>query len=192
MKYLILAILMALAAFALPALSAKASLFSGVKLKAGNFLAGLRQQFRTPYIIQAANDTVTIDDASVETHECSVRRTNDAAITARHLLWKKGATDGGVALNGATDCPLGTIDNTETGTGKGETILLLGRGPTKKMVASEAISAGEQVYTAANGQVQDTPTGASVYLVGTALTAALAAGDLLEVADCTPVPMTFA
>lgn len=131
-------------------------------------------------------------DAAVETNICSVRRTNDAAVTARHLLWQKGATDGGVAVNIATTCPLGTIDNEETGTGEGQTVLLLGKGATKKMVANEAITAGEQVFTAAAGKVQDTPAGATVYLVGTALTAAAADGDIIEVQDCVPVKLTFA
>ena len=131
-------------------------------------------------------------DAAVETHDGTIRRTNDAAVTARHLLWQQGSTDGGVAVNIATTCPLGSIDNTETATGVGMTVLLLGKGPTKKMVASEAITAGEQVFTAAAGKVQDTPTGATVYLVGTALTAAGADGDIIEVQDCTPVKLTFA
>jgi hypothetical protein len=130
-------------------------------------------------------------DAAVETHEGSVRRTNDAAITTRHLLWKQGSTDGGVALCGATDVPLGTIDNTESSTGLGQSVLLLGKGSTKKMVASETITAGECVYTAANGKVQDQPTGATVHLVGVALTAG-GADEIIEVADCAPVRMTFA
>lgn len=131
-------------------------------------------------------------DAAVETHDSSITRTNDAAVTARHLLWQQGSTDGGVAVNIATTCPLGTIDNTETATGQRQSVLLLGKGGTKKMVASEAITAGEQVFTAAGGKVQDTPTGATVYLVGTALTAAGADGDIIEVQDCTPVKLTFA
>jgi hypothetical protein len=131
-------------------------------------------------------------DAAVEVHDTTIRRTNDAAVTARHLLWQQGSTDGGVAVNIATTCPLGTVDNVETATGQGQSVLLLGKGPTKKMVASEAITAGEQVFTAAAGKVQDTPTGATVYLVGTALTAAGADGDIIEVQDCTPVKLTFA
>jgi hypothetical protein len=131
-------------------------------------------------------------DAAIETHDATVRRTNDAAVTARHLLWQQGSTDGGVALGAANAVPLGTIDNEESSTGKGQTIHLLGKGPTKKMVASEAITAGEQVFTAASGKVQDTPSGATVYLVGTALTAAGADGDIIEVADCAPIKMVFA
>lgn len=131
-------------------------------------------------------------DAAVETHDATVRRTNDAAVTTRHLLWQQGSTDNGVALGAANAVPLGTIDNVESSTGQGVTVLLLGKGPTKKMVASEAITAGEQVFTAASGKVQDTPTGATVYLVGTALTAAAADGDIIEVADCAPVRMVFA
>lgn len=131
-------------------------------------------------------------DAAVETHECSITRTNDAAVTARHLLWKQGSTDAGVALCGASDVPLGTIDNVESSTGLRQSVLLLGHGPTKKMVASEAITAGELVYTAASGKVQDQPSGATVHLVGVALTAAGADGDIIEVATCVPVRNVFA
>jgi hypothetical protein len=130
-------------------------------------------------------------DSAIETHDASVRRTNDAAVTARHLLWQQGAGDNTIAVNIATTCPLGTVDNVEAATGGGQALLLLGKGPTKKMVASEAITAGEQVFTAAAGKVQDTPTGATVYLVGTALTAAAADGDIIEVQDCVPVRLTF-
>lgn len=126
-------------------------------------------------------------DAAMETHACDVRRTNDAAVTARHLLWKKGAGDLTIALNGAADLPLGTVDNVEASTALGQTVLLLGKGRTKLMVASEAITAGEDVYTAASGKVQDRPAGAGTYWrVGTALTAAGADGDLIEVQDCVP------
>lgn len=132
-------------------------------------------------------------DAAVETHEGSVRRTNDAAITARHLLWKQGSGDNTVALCGATDLALGTIDNVEASTGLGQTVYLLGKGCTKKMVASEAIDAGERVFQAASGKVQDLPVGAGTYkCVGTALTKATADGHIIEVADCQPFDIVVA
>lgn len=150
------------------------------------FIAGIVHSIRGEVV--AANTY----DAAVETHDTNVRRTNDAAITTRHLLWKKGSADGGVALCGAGDVPLGTVDNTETATGAGQTVLLLGKGPTKKMVATAAIGAGVRVYTAANGKVQVAPSTATVYQVGVSLTAAANADEIIEVADCVPVSVTFA
>jgi hypothetical protein len=124
-------------------------------------------------------------DAAVETHEASITRTNDAAISARHLLWQQGSTDGGVAVCIATTAPLGTIDNIETGTGVRQSVLLLGKGSTKKMVASKAIAAGVRIFTAAAGKVTDTH-GATLYQVGISLTAAAADGDIIEVLDQAP------
>ena len=126
-------------------------------------------------------------DAAVETNECAVTRTNDAAVTTRHLLWQKGAGDLTVAVNIATTCPLGTVDNTETETGMRQSVLLLGKGPTKKMVANEIITEGERVFGAAAGKVSDLPAGAGTYYcVGTALTGSGADGDIIEVQDCVP------
>lgn len=140
-------------------------------------------------LVQAANTY----DAAVETHEHSVTRTNDAAITLRHLLWKKGAGDGTVALAGATDVPLGTIDNVTTGTAERQSVLLLGKGGTKKMVAAGAIGAGARVFAAASGKVQALPAGAGTYkCVGTALTATAADADVLEVNDHAPFDVTVA
>lgn len=134
-------------------------------------------------LVHAANTY----DAAVETHDSAVSRTNDAAVSTRHLLWKKGAGDGTVAINTAADIPLGTIDNIESGTGVRQTVHLLGKGSTKKMVVSEAITAGEQVFGAAGGKVSDLPAAAGTYYcVGTALTAGGADGDVIEVQDCVP------
>ncbi len=118
-------------------------------------------------------------DAALATHESAVNRTNDAAITARHLLYKKGAGNGTVALADAASPALGTIDNVESGTGTNQSLLLLGRGPTKKMVAAGEIAVGVPVYQAANGKVDDTGT----LQVGYSLTAAALDGDLIEVND---------
>ena len=126
-------------------------------------------------------------DAAVETHTESITRTNDAAVTARHLLWATGAAAGGVAVNTASTIPMGTIDNVESATGQRQSVLLLGTGATKKMVANEIITEGERVFGAAAGKVQDLPAGAGTYYcVGIALTGSGADGDIIEVLDCVP------
>ncbi len=126
-------------------------------------------------------------DAAVETHSATVNRTNDVAITARHLLWKKGSADTGLALNGVSEVALGTVDNTTTGTGENQTLKLLGRDGTKKMVCSAAIAAGVRVFAAASGKVSAQPSGASTYIcVGVSLTATANADEILEVNDCVP------
>lgn len=132
-------------------------------------------------------------DAAVQTHDNSISRTNDAAVTARHLLWKKGAGDATVALNGAANVPLGTIDNLETATGTVQAILLLGKGATKKVVASEAIAVGDEIWTAANGKVQNRTASAGTYwAIGIALTAAAADGDVIEINDTAPTKVVIA
>lgn len=139
--------------------------------------------------IAAANTT----DAQVKTHTESVTRTNDAAITARFLLWKKGSGDSTVALCGAANLPIGTIDNIETATGVAQTIFLLGKGGTKKVVASEAIAVGDEIFTAANGKVQNrTATAGTYWFIGIALTAAAADGDLIELNDTAPQKVVIA
>lgn len=132
-------------------------------------------------------------DAAVQTHTDSISRTNDAAITARHLLWKKGSGDTTVALNGVATIPLGTIDNLETATGTIQAILLLGKGATKKVVASEAIAVGDEIFTAANGKVQNRPSGSGTYyFIGIALTACAADGDIIEINDTAPERLVIA
>lgn len=182
MKYLtiISMILLALAAFALPALLRSPGL-AVVKNKAANFCAALREQFWTPNLqglIQAANTY----DAAVETHEKSIRLTNAAAIAARHLLYYQSSA--GVATVATVAIPaLGTIDNIETGTGMGQTVLLLGKGDTKKVVASEAIAVDVDVFQAASGKVATSGT----IKIGKSLTSAAADDDVLEIRDCEPV-----
>lgn len=140
-------------------------------------VAGLRQPFCT------ANA-----EGTAGTHEKAIGRFTDAAIATRHLLFKQGSDADHIVVCGANAIPLGTVADEATAAEARVHINLLGKGPTKRMVASEAISAGEQVYTAANGKVQDLPGAAGTYyLVGTALTAAAADGDVIEVSDCAPV-----
>lgn len=120
-------------------------------------------------------------DAAVETHDASVTRTNDSAIATRHLLWTATSATA-VDIADATTPALGTIDNIETSTGERQSVLLLGKGGTKKMVANAAIAAQAPVYQAADGKVA--PTGS--ILVGFALTAAASDGDVIEASDTAP------
>lgn len=132
-------------------------------------------------------------DAAVDTRK-HVVRTNDAAIATRHLIYKEGSTAGtGAAVCGAADKPLGTIDNIETDTGIAQNVMLFGIGDhTRKVVASEAITIGQDIYTAASGKVQNQPAAAgSYYKIGRALTAAAADGDVIEIEPFPPQLYTW-
>lgn len=125
------------------------------------------------------------------THDCAMTVKLDATVTVRHLLYKKGSDNTHVAVCAATaDAPLGTID--DEGVAEDElALLILGKGPTKKFVASEAIAVGDALFTTTSGKVQNFPgAGAATYWqVGIALTAAAADGDLVEASDCVPVKL---
>ena len=128
------------------------------------------------------------------THAESVTRLTDAAITTRHLLYKVGSDGAHVAACGVAEIPVGTIADEASAAEADVAVLLLGKGRTKLMVASEAITAGEAVYTAAAGKIQDVPstTTATIYQVGYALTAAAADGDIIEVQCMTPIKTAVA
>lgn len=142
---------------------------------AAQFLFGARSAY-----LAAANTY----DAVVLAHGPTLTRTNDVAITARHLLWADGATPGTtVALATATTPALGTIDNITTSTGIIQTVLMLDRNQTKKMVASEAMATvGVRVYQAAGGKIALN----GVLCVGILRSTAGADGDIVEVDDTLP------
>jgi len=121
------------------------------------------------------------------THEDGLTGYADAAITTRHLLYKRGVAANTFAVAGATDLPLGVIaDEVATAdiAAVPVTLGLLGKGSTKRMVASEAMATtGVYVYAAASGKIA---LSGSV-LVGTLLTTAAADGDVVEVQDCEPI-----
>lgn len=145
------------------------------------------------YIGKRVGSKITMANIAEGTHDNSVTRLTDAAITTRHLLYKVGSDGNHIAACGAAEIPMGSVADEATAAEEYVALQLLGRGPTKLLVASEAITAGEQVFTAASGKVQDLPgSTATVYLVGTALTAAAADGDLIEVDTCVPVKTVIA
>jgi len=128
------------------------------------------------------------------THEQSISKASDAAHSVRHLLVKFGSDSDHYALATAAAVPLGTVpDEVAAGeVGEARAIFLLGKGSTKKMIANEAIDAGEAVFAAAAGKVQDLPAGAGTYYqVGYALTAAAADNDVIEVQDHAPIKLVI-
>lgn len=112
----------------------------------------------------------------------------DAAITTRFLLYKSGTDADHIAVAGATDLAIGTVDDEVATADIADTYValnLLGRGNgTKRMVANAAVTAFSRVYQAAAGKVA--PSGTRC--VGVALTAAAADGDVIEVMDVAHTP----
>lgn len=109
-------------------------------------------------------------------------RTDTAASALGQFLRVK--TAGALALAGATDVELGTMENAALAAGPATVRLRSAKG-TCKMVASGAITSGVTVYAAANGKIASSGT----VVVGTALEAATANNDVIEVlrhADVAP------
>lgn len=121
-------------------------------------------------------------------HDESVSKLPDAAITVRHLLYRVGSSPNHVAVAGANDIPLGTIadEATDAQVTAGDhwlTVNLLGKGTTKRMVASEVMATtGVRVYAAAGGKIALSGN----VLVGTLLSTSVGDNDIVEVQDCEP------
>lgn len=108
----------------------------------------------------------------------------EVALTTRYLLVQKGTADNGVIVNVAATRPWGVCLD-EPAVDEKASVQLLGCG-LAKMVAGEAIEVGDKVWSGAAGKVLDThATGA--FLVGRAVTAAAADGDVILVQTCFPV-----
>jgi hypothetical protein len=104
--------------------------------------------------------------------------TADEAI-AVHLRVKLDS-DGKVTVAGLTDKDIGTAVTPAFAAGDLVSVRLRTAAGTHKMVAIEACAIGALLYTEANGKVQDTAASTS-FQIGTALEAAAADGDVIEV-----------
>lgn len=105
--------------------------------------------------------------------ETPTRPDTAAGAVAQYLRVK---TPGAIAAAGASDVAIGTMDSPCTAAGPCTVRLRTAQG-TRKMVASEAITAGNAVYAAASGKIAASGT---VY-EGVALEAATANNDIIEV-----------
>jgi len=118
----------------------------------------------------------------------------DNPFTSRYLLAKVGTDASHIDICGAADVPLGVVPDMTPTTDVGGNLtyplpvnLFPVTNTTERLIASGPVALGAFVSPAAAGQVQTTPAVTGAYfVVGRALTAALAAGDMIEVS-----PMFF-
>ena len=124
----------------------------------------------------------------VTTHKHKASYLSDGALT-RYLLLKFGSDSRHVTTCGANDVPLGNSEDAPDAAEYPTEVAILGLSDSSRvMIASEAITVGSPVFTAASGKVQDLPgTSGTYYQVGFALTASAADGDQIEIATCVPI-----
>jgi hypothetical protein len=117
------------------------------------------------------------------THDGNITKETDAVLAERYVLAKIGSTAARVAVCGAADIPIGVITDEAAAIGDLVNVALFGSArSTLRMVASAAIAQGALVEPAANGRVATKGVGAGTHwVVGRALDAAAAAGDVIEV-----------
>lgn len=115
------------------------------------------------------------------THKGNITKLADGAIATRFLLVEIGSDANHVAVcNGTTDKPLGVCTDEAAAAEDPVNVALLGSaGSTLKMVAAGNITAGDYVATTAAGKIQTAVS--TQYVVGRALEAATADGQVIEV-----------
>lgn len=129
------------------------------------------------------------------THEGNITKKADAAIATRFFLVEIGSDiDHVAASNSASDIPLGICTDESAAAEDLVNVALLGSSKcTLKAVANAAITAGAFITSAGNGKVQtlSASTG-TYYIIGRALIAAAADGDVIEFDPCLPVQRVVA
>jgi len=113
----------------------------------------------------------------------------DAAFSSRFLLAKVGSDVDHVDVCGATDIPLGINTDSAAAAEEEVGIALFGAAEgTRRVVASAAITLGDMVVAAASGKVKTLPgTTGTYYIIGRAIKAAAADGDVIEIAPTFPI-----
>lgn len=100
--------------------------------------------------------------------------------TKQYHFVKLSAANTVVICSGATDIPIGILQNNPE-SGAEATVMMLG---TSKLVSDAALSVGALIGTSADGQgdAKTAGTDTTEYVVGVALSASTAAGGVIEVA----------
>ena len=109
--------------------------------------------------------------------------TNGSVARSQWLRVKLAA--GVLELAGLADAGIGVVTRRVEASVPGDVLLHRGMG-TRPMVAAVAITAGDAIYSAADGKVSNVH-GVDSYLLGTALEAASGDGATVEVLCCEPV-----
>lgn len=129
------------------------------------------------------------------THDGTISKLTDAAVSARYLMAKIGSTWDHAAIGTQADKPIGVyLDEVSSAeVGERRAIGLLGSTHTLKMIAGGVVSNGDEVVTTASGKVIDAAdvTAGTYWLVGTAinLSADAADGQEIEVASRQPIKL---
>jgi hypothetical protein len=136
-----------------------------------------------------------LSNSAIGTHACNITKRAEEAIPTKYLLGKFGTQKTDVALCGSSDLPIGIITD-EAATPTSEVskeivnVALLGSPNTLQAVASTAITAGLILIPTENGKVKPLPasTGSDQIctMIGIALTAATADGQVIEFMSCVP------
>lgn len=134
----------------------------------------------------------TIEFANVaEGTHCEGVKTykTDAAFSSRFLLVKVGSDVDHIDVCGASDIPLGINTDSAAAAEEEVAIALFGAAEgTRRVVASAAITLGDMVVAAASGKVKTLPGSAGTYyIIGRAIKAAAADGDVIEIAPTFPI-----
>ena len=115
--------------------------------------------------------------------ESAISLAAGADLSAKQFTFVKMSGTGVIAVAAATDVPVGVLVNTPT-SGKTAEVVVAG---IVKLKASAAISAGALVGTTSSGTAVTLTAGTDTtkYVLGQAITAAGASGDIITVAvDC--------
>ncbi|MDR2778734.1 MAG: DUF2190 family protein [Puniceicoccales bacterium] len=136
-----------------------------------------------------------LSNSAIGTHACNITKQAAEAVPTKYLLGKFGTQITDVALCGTSDLPIGIITDEAAAHVSGESkeivnVALLGSPDTLQAVASTAITAGSIIIPAESGKVKPLPaptTGDETYtMIGIALTAATADGQVIEFMSCVP------
>lgn len=124
----------------------------------------------------------------------NMTRLADAALSTRHLVVKIGSDINHVAVAGAADIALGVANDASEAAEDPVNVQILGVAEgTILMTAGAAITAGDMVVTTSSGKIRTLPSGAGTYyIIGRALEAAGADGDVINVAHCFPIQRVVA